>query len=237
MHRRMLVALALALQALALLAPPTTQAQAQAQAQQRAPARSPAQAAARAGTFDLPALMALLARRKSGAARFSEERFVSGFDAPLHASGTLSYTAPDRFARHTLEPRPESMEVAGKLLTLERGGRRRQMALDTLPELAALVDALRGTLAGDGTLLERYFDVRVGGTAALWTLTLTPRDAQIAGQVRSLQLAGQGAQLRTVELLLAGGDRSLMLIDPMPPAAPAPAGGSAASAPHPSGER
>ncbi|HOL36282.1 MAG TPA: outer membrane lipoprotein carrier protein LolA [Rubrivivax sp.] len=230
----MLVALALvALAALAVLAPPT----ARAQAQGRAQAQAPAQAPARSGSFDLPALMALLARRGSGEARFSEERFVSGFDAPLHASGTLSFTAPDRFARHTLEPRPESMEVAGNLLTLERGGRRRQMALDTMPELAALLDALRGTLAGDGTLLERDFDVRVGGTAALWTLTLTPRDAQLAGQVRSLQFAGQGAQLRTVELLLAGGDRSLMVIEPLPPAAPAPAGGSAAPAPRPRGQR
>ena len=54
--------------------------------------------------FDLPALAAVLAQRKSGETRFTEERFVSGFDSPLRASGTLSFTAPDRFARYTVEP-------------------------------------------------------------------------------------------------------------------------------------
>ena len=64
---------------------------------------------AAAAGFDLPALMALLAQRKSGEARFTEERWVTGFDSPLRASGTLSFTAPDRFARHTLEPRAEEL--------------------------------------------------------------------------------------------------------------------------------
>ena len=47
-----------------------------------------------ATVFDLDALMALLAQRKSGEARFTEERTVTGFDSPLRASGTLSFTAP-----------------------------------------------------------------------------------------------------------------------------------------------
>lgn len=177
-----------------------------------------AQAAAAAGSFDLGALMALLARRKSGRARFTEERFVSGFDSPLHSSGLLSFTAPDRFTRETLEPRAESMEVAGNLLTLRRGARTRQLTLDAAPEATALVEALRGTLAGDAALLRRHFELNLAGSAALWTLALVPRDPALAAQVRRVQLAGQGGELRSVELLLAGGDRSLMLIDPLPPA-------------------
>lgn len=104
--------------------------------------------------------MALLAGRLSGEARFTEERTVTGFDSPLRASGTLSFTAPDRFARQTLEPRRERLEVVGNQLRLERGGRVRQMALDAVPELAALVEGLRGTLTGNGALLRKHFDVR-----------------------------------------------------------------------------
>jgi hypothetical protein len=167
-----------------------------------------------AAALDLAALMALLAQRKSGEARFTEERVVTGFDSPLRSSGTLSFTAPDRFERRTLEPRPESMKVAGNQLTLERAGRTRQMALDAIPELAALIEAVRGTLAGNGAALQRVFRAEVGGHAGLWTLTLTPLDAKVAVQVRSIQIAGAGPDLRSVELQLGQGERSLMLIEP-----------------------
>ena len=169
--------------------------------------------------FDLPALAALLAERKSGEARFTEERFVSGFDSPLRASGTLTFKAPDRFARYTQEPVAEAMVVEGNTITFKRGNRTRQMALDTVPELTALVEAVRATLTGNAGTLQRHFTVRVEGAAALWTLTLVPRDARLAAQVRELQIAGQNADVRSVGLWLAGGDRSLMSVQPPKPMA------------------
>jgi hypothetical protein len=132
----------------------------------------------------------------------------------LRASGTLSFAAPDRFARRTLEPRRESMEVVGNQIRLERGGRVRQLTLDAVPELTALVEGLRGTLSGNAALLRRHFDVRVSGHAGLWTLTLKPLDAGLAAQVQLLQIVGTGADLRTVELALANNERSLMTIEP-----------------------
>jgi outer membrane lipoprotein-sorting protein len=167
-----------------------------------------------AATFELPQLAALLAQRKSAEARFTEERFVSGFDGPLRASGTLSFTAPDRFARHTLEPQAESMSVEGNSVIFKRGKRSRQMALDAVPELTALVEAMRGTLNGDAATLQKHFTARVDGQSSLWTLTLTPRDSRLSAQVRELKIAGQGSDLRSVELWLSGGDRSLMSITP-----------------------
>ncbi len=91
---------------------------------------------ASAAGFDLQALTALLAQRTSAEARFTEERFVSGFDNPLQASGVLSFSAPDRFVRQTLEPQAESMAVEGNTVTLKRGTRSRQMAMDAVPEWA-----------------------------------------------------------------------------------------------------
>lgn len=179
-------------------------------------------AAQGAWAFDLGGLMKLLAQRKSGSARFTEERTVSNLDGPLYSSGTLSFEAPDRFARQTLEPRPESMEVQGNQVVLRRGGHTRRLTLDAVPELAAFVDAVRGTLNGDAATLQRHFAVRVGGNPGLWTLTLTPSDDALRRQVRELQIAGQGPVVRSIELQLVGGDRSLMLIDP-PTAATRPA--------------
>ena len=166
-----------------------------------------------AWALDLGQLMAQLAQRTSGEARFAEQRFVSGLDQPLRSSGTLSFKAPDRLARHTLLPRAESFVVEGNRVTLERGGRVRQTSIDAVPELASLVAAIRGTLTGDVATLQQYFQPSVAGTAAQWTLTLLPLDDRLAAVVRQLRLEGQHADLRQVEVQLADGDRSVMSID------------------------
>ena len=165
--------------------------------------------------FGFDELMRTLALRRSGEARFVEQRFVSVLDQTLTYTGTLSFTAPDRLARHTLTPRPESFVVEGNQLTLQRGERVRRVALDSVPELAAMVEAMRGTLSGDGAALKRYFKPTVQGVATRWTLTLVPIDFRLLGVVRQLRIDGQRADVRVVELQLADGDRSVMSIDPV----------------------
>lgn len=167
-----------------------------------------------AWAFDLGELMGLLGKQKSGEARFTEQRFVSGLEQSLHSSGTLSFTAPDRLARHTLRPRAESFMVEGNRLVLERGGRVRQMSLDAMPEIAAMVAALRGTLSGDGTVLQQHFRPTLSGQAAQWSLTLLPLDERLASIVKLMRLDGQQADLRSVEVQLVDGDRSVMSIEP-----------------------
>ena len=184
---------------------------------------SAGQAQGASAKFDLAGLMALLAQRKSGEARFTEERTVSSLENPLLASGRLSFQAPDRFARYTEEPRAESMEVQGNQVVMKRGTRTRQMALDAIPELAALADAMRGTLNGDALALQRHFKTQVSGNAARWVLLLTPLDSRLARSVQQLEIAGTGSEVHSTDLRLVGGDRSLMLITPLAAATATPA--------------
>jgi hypothetical protein len=167
--------------------------------------------------FGFDELMATLAQRKTGEARFAEERFVSGLDQTLNYTGTLSFSAPDRLERQTLTPRRESFVVEGNQLTLQRGERVRHLALDSVPELAAMVAAMRGTLSGDGSALQRHFKATVDGRAARWTLTLVPLDFRLLGVVRMLRIDGMHADVRVVELQLADGDRSVTTIEPVAP--------------------
>ena len=172
-------------------------------------------AAVPAWALDVAGLAALLGQRRSAEARFVEERFVAGLDQPLRSSGTLSFSAPDRFVRTTLTPRAESMSVDGNTVTLKRGGRTRQMTLDAVPEATALVEALRGTLNGDLATLQKFYTARVDGNATRWKLTLTPLAQRVGTQVRQVDIEGQGPDLKSVELQLAGGDRSVMSIEPL----------------------
>jgi len=164
--------------------------------------------------FDFDALMATLAQRKAGEVRFAEERIVSGLDQPLRYSGTMSFSAPDRLERQTLTPRRESLVVDGNEITLQRGERVRRLTLDSMPELAALVAALRGTLSGDASALRGYFKPTVEGSAARWTLTLVPLDFHLLSVVRLLRIDGINADVRVVELQLADGDRSVTTLEP-----------------------
>lgn len=195
--------------------------------------------ASSASALTLPELMAVLAQRRGGEASFVEQRFVKGLDQPLRSTGTLSFVAPDRFTRSTLEPRAESVSVEGNAVTMKRGGRTRVLALDAVPEAAAMVEAVRGTLTGNAPTLQRLFRTALGGTPEQWVLDLTPIEVSLYNQVRIVRLMGRRADVLSVEVQLADGDRSVMAITPMgastapPVAAPRAAvpAASAASAP------
>jgi outer membrane lipoprotein-sorting protein len=178
-------------------------------------------AAPLAHALELREVMGWLAARKSGEATFTEQRWVRGLDEPLSASGKLSFTAPDRFTRETTSPRNESMVVDGNTVTLSRSGRSRSVNLDAVPEVLVIVESIRGTLTGNAQTLQQHFETKVAGNAANWTLELVPRAAQAARLVRSVKLGGRRGDLVSVEMEMAGGDRSLMTIEPVRRAAPA----------------
>jgi outer membrane lipoprotein-sorting protein len=180
--------------------------------------------AAPAWALELPELMGLLAQTKSGEARFVEKRQVQGLAKPLQSSGTLSFTAPGRFVRQTLEPKAEAMVVDGDQLSLTRNGRTRQMALDAVPELALTVKAIRGTLTGDGATLRQAFRLTLLGNTAQWTLQMEPQDARLAAQISYIVVSGRRGEVRGMEMQMADGDRSVMSIEPL-------AAGSGASSP------
>jgi hypothetical protein len=153
-------------------------------------------------------------RNAARAAQSVEERFVSVLDRTLRHSGTLP---PDRLARTTLTPRPVVRRRRQPIDAATRRARAAPGAGQHAAQSEAMVAAMRGTLGGDGSVLQRYFKPTVQGVAARWTLTLVPLDFRLLGVVRLLRIDGQHADLRVVELQLADGDRSVMTIDPIAP--------------------
>ena len=179
-------------------------------------AAAAAAAATSAAGFDLAQLTTQLARIKSGEATFTEKRRVEMLDRTLESSGRLAFRAPDTFIRETLKPRREKLEVTGNVLTMSLGERSRTLQLDSAPEAAVIVEAVRGTLTGNRESLERLFDTSVSGSAERWALELVPRDLRLRGQVASVRVSGRGPTVREVQVLLADGDRSTMTIEPLP---------------------
>jgi outer membrane lipoprotein-sorting protein len=176
---------------------------------------------ANAAGFDLQALTQQLAQVHSGEAQFVEDRRIEQLDRTIRSSGRLSFTAPDTFVRETLKPRHERMAVVGNQLTLTRGDRTQTALLDSVPEAAVIVEAIRGTLTGNRETLERYFDTAVQGSAEQWELDLVPREPRLRGQVAQLQITGRREQVREVRMTLPNGDSSVMRIEPLAAEAPA----------------
>lgn len=170
---------------------------------------------ASAQQFGIDTLMQSLARVRSGEATFTEERQVAQLDQALRSAGRLRFSAPDTFVRETTSPRQERLAVVGNELTITQGGRTRTVMLDSIPEAAVMVEAIRGTLTGNRAILERYFAAELQGRAESWQLDLVPRDERLRGQVARVRLLGRLAQVREVRIAMADGDNSVMWIEPV----------------------
>jgi len=168
--------------------------------------------AAQEEPWDFASLMAQLAQVQTSRARYSEVRRVAVLREPLQLSGTLFYERPARIEKRQTLPSREVISVDGDRLTVEREGKTREVRLQNAPLIAALVESLRATLAGDATELERLFSVRVQGTRQRWTLALSPREVEVGGVVKGISIAGSGSRLARIEILEPGGDGSVMTI-------------------------
>ena len=177
-----------------------------------APLAAASPAASPAASDPLEALMHELAAHPSGHVTFTEVRHLAVLDRPLESSGELLYQAPDRLEKRIVKPRPETLVLAHGVLSATRGKHTRSIDLAAWPQVAPLLESLRATLAGDRATLERIFGVEFEGDAARWTLKLTPKDPEAARAVTRVIITGEKASLRTVEVLEADGDHSLLTI-------------------------
>ena len=165
-------------------------------------------------SWGLPQLMAALARVKSASAQFVERKKLRVLDAPLVSSGTLLYVAPNQVEKITVLPERERLAISGDKLTIESGTgeRPRTLSLANEPEIAAFVEGIRATLAGDLPALERFYRVELDGGPTSWRLSLTPRAEKVAKLVRSIRISGSGEKITSVETDEADGDISQMSV-------------------------
>jgi hypothetical protein len=166
------------------------------------------------GGFQLADLMGMLASRHASNAHFTERRYMKMLTEPLKSMGTLAYVAPDKLEKVTLWPKLQRMAVDGDRLVMEPGpdGNPKVLSLAAQPEIAAFVEAIRGTLAGNLPGLERFYDVSLQGDLANWSLRLQPRGETPRKLLDSVLLKGRGPQIETIDVKETDGDRTEMII-------------------------
>ena len=163
--------------------------------------------------FTLAQLMTNLAKSPQGAATFTEKKFISILEQPVESSGELLFIAPARLEKRTLKPRAETMVLDGDILTLERGKRKHVLQLKDYPEVAGMIESIRATLAGDRRALEQIYRLALEGDTERWALVLTPLDAKVGKIIARIRMEGVRGMVRSVDILQADGDSSLMTIE------------------------
>ena len=89
------------------------------------------------------------------------------------------------------------------------------MADDEPTPPAEGLEELTGRLAGDLAAVQRAYTTALDGTPERWRLTLRPLDAAGAAIVERIDIEGEKAAVKTVEIRQADGDRSVMTITPV----------------------
>ncbi|MDI3307810.1 MAG: hypothetical protein QJR07_11980 [Acetobacteraceae bacterium] len=166
----------------------------------------------------LEALMRSMAVVRERRESFTEEKAIPELDLPLPSQGTLHWAAPDRLEKHTTSPFEERLRVQGNRMLYERPDRgiSRQFGLDEQPEMRALVESIRATLAGDLAALRRHYDVSFSGVAdGDWRMVLTPLSVRLRAVVQRIVLVGRGVQILAIETD-GGGGITRMQITPLP---------------------
>jgi hypothetical protein len=162
----------------------------------------------------LSQLMHELSQVRSARGKFVERKYLAMLNAPLESSGTLVYVAPGRLEKHMLSPRQESLILEGETLVIENKGKgqRRSFALQEHPVVWAFVESIRSTLTGDLATLERFYEVSLAGDAGAWRLRLKPREPRMRQAAAEIILGGSGTWVNLIEIVEAGGDRSVTVI-------------------------
>ena len=162
--------------------------------------------------WGLPELMIDLGRVKQAKGTFVEKKYLKLLNAPLESSGQLIYTAPYRLEKLTLSPKPESMVVDQDTLTVEMRGRKRSLQIQDYPVLWAFVESIRGTLKGDLSALQQFYQVKLEGSRQAWQLQLQPTEKKMSALIQVIVIRGSKDRIATIEINESDGDRSVMTV-------------------------
>jgi hypothetical protein len=129
--------------------------------------------------------------------------------APLVSEGSLYFTPPARFARHTEKPIPSTMIIDGNQLQFGNADGQESMNLGTNPVARLFADAFVMLLSGNRAGLEKMFKMQLTpkpGAGNEWRLLLTPRVAPMDKMIKELELRGRGLNLEELDVRESSGD-------------------------------
>ena len=142
---------------------------------------------------------------------FEQTKTLAGFKKPLVSKGTFVIDRARGVQWITTAPFASTLVVTReRLTTWDEGGRTQQLDTKREPGLRAVNDLIMGMLSGDLKVLATRFDTKgVMKSAQSWSLSLTPKDAGLAGFIKAIDIEG-GRHVDEVRMVESSGDLSVI---------------------------
>lgn len=139
-------------------------------------------------------------------AEFTQTKKMQALKRPLVTVGQLTYTHSQGVLWQILQPYHVSYVLSeDKIIEIDANGLRKVRGLTEVPGLAQVGRVFRAMLGADISTLHSYFDVTAQGAPGKWSLTLKPRQPQIAKYLSLIQLSGSNF-IETIVISEAAGD-------------------------------
>ena len=141
--------------------------------------------------------------------RFTETRESRWLAAPIESSGTMRSNGT-MLEKRVERPRAETWRILSDRMQVTMPGSDgvKEVMLDQAPAAAALANTLRRVMAGDLEALNKDFQLELSGDEREWMLQLTPRDPDVARQLKQISLQGAGPRLAVIVIEESQGDRT-----------------------------
>ncbi|MDY0885222.1 outer membrane lipoprotein carrier protein LolA [Dongia soli] len=140
--------------------------------------------------------------------RFTQERSLQGFQAPLKSEGSFVVAQGKGLIWTVEKPYPTTTVITPNGLVQEaRGNETLRLPASRVPFLTRLYDMLSGTMTGDWNAMKSQFSIETAGTAENWTLQLRPKSAGGASMPISEMRIQGGRYVNDVDMHRPSGDR------------------------------
>ena len=156
----------------------------------------------------LDELLHQLATAPGVVAEFRELKELALLELPLETRGTLYFMPPDRLARVTRAPAATRLVMDGSRMRFEDATGSNDVDLADNPVARHFAGNLIALWRGDRAQLEKLYALDFRADGSRWKLRLVPRGAPLDRFIASIELLGDGAEMREMALLEKDGDRT-----------------------------
>lgn len=165
--------------------------------------------------WGLGPMMQSMASVRSASADFTERKTLKLLSAPLVATGTLTFIAPDYMRKTTIAPVAENFVLDHGEITLTGGpgNQTHHFSVGEDPRIGGLVEGIRATLAGDLPTLEKYYTPSLTGTASGWQLRLQPKDPGLARFITWIEITGSGNRIEEIDTESSDGSSQMQVAE------------------------
>jgi outer membrane lipoprotein-sorting protein len=158
---------------------------------------------------DLEELMRGMAATPGVVAPFREVKELALLAEPLEVRGTLYFVPPDRLARVTDAPSRSVLVIDGARFSFRNEAGADDVDLSDNPVARAFVTNFLVLFNGDLEALRERYATEFRREGERWTLALRPRRRPLSDLVERVVLSGAGRVLDRMEMVEAGGDRTV----------------------------